>query len=81
MILISTYNIPGNVKNSYFHYIGMTEADITGFVQVSFSIRIVWLCYRQMEKTKCSIDKIHKLVIQGVGPHPKSSKYKKVNLG
>ena len=27
-------NIPGNVKNSYFHFLGMTEADISGFVQV-----------------------------------------------
>ena len=27
-------NITGNVKNSYFHFLGMTEADISGFVQV-----------------------------------------------
>ena len=30
-------NIPGNVRNSYFHYLGMTEADISDFIQVSIS--------------------------------------------
>ena len=27
-------NIAGNAGNSYFHYIGLDEADIKGFVQV-----------------------------------------------
>ena len=35
---IQKENISGNAGNSYWHYIGMTEADIPGFVQVSFSI-------------------------------------------
>ena len=35
-------NIPGNAGNSYFHYIGMTEADIPGFVQVLITKWYSW---------------------------------------
>ena len=35
--ILEATNIPGNVRNSYFHYLGMTEADISGFVQVLIS--------------------------------------------
>ena len=52
-------NIPGNVKNSYFHYLGMTEADITGFVQVSVSIFSRWLCHHQIENANVFNDYIH----------------------